>query len=311
MEKTKLSGIERELVLQYLIDGNVPVTITPVENSSAESDGKIHPLNSAVFPVALNAGQISVLKEGIILLKNPPKTVSAFLDKEVKVEFYFNRVGLFFITRLKAVSAGSALVIPAEINRIQDVEVQQKYDFSAVLHYAVQDGSIQEFSCVPAQGFQLFSRPVWSSIRLENQKKAKEYLELFVSSAKETGKAGNGIQLVNVCRYVAEEQPEVFEAVQGRVKPFDILFVNHERIVLGFRKNEAVQLSAGCEYDITMKFSLKSTPSITRDIAVSCRADFVYSDSDGTKFCADCSYTKLHEEDCRFLYEKATSLLFI
>ena len=46
MEKTKLSGIERELVLQYLIDGNVPVTITPVENSSAESDGKIHPLNS-------------------------------------------------------------------------------------------------------------------------------------------------------------------------------------------------------------------------------------------------------------------------
>ena len=61
MEKTKLSGIERELVLQYLIDGNVPVTITPVENSTAESDGKIHPLNSAVFPLALNAGQISVL----------------------------------------------------------------------------------------------------------------------------------------------------------------------------------------------------------------------------------------------------------
>ena len=35
MEKTKLSGIERELVLQYLIDGNVPVTITPVENSKS------------------------------------------------------------------------------------------------------------------------------------------------------------------------------------------------------------------------------------------------------------------------------------
>ena len=31
MEHDKLTGIERELVLQYLIDGNVPVTLTPVE----------------------------------------------------------------------------------------------------------------------------------------------------------------------------------------------------------------------------------------------------------------------------------------
>ena len=28
---TELSGIERELVLQYLIDGNVPVTLTPID----------------------------------------------------------------------------------------------------------------------------------------------------------------------------------------------------------------------------------------------------------------------------------------
>lgn len=311
MEKMNLSGIERELVLRYLMDGNVPVTITPVENDAAENDGKIHPLSSAVFPVALNAAQISVLKEGIILLKNPPKSVSAFLNRDVKVEFYFNRVGLFFITKMKPVSAGTALVIPAEIQRIQDVEVRQNYDFSAVLYYPASDESVQEFMCVPAAGFELFSRPVWSSIKLENQKSAKKYLEAFVDEARETGRAGNGIQLVSICRYIAEEQPETFEAVQGRVKPFDILFVNHERIVLAFRKNEAVRLSAGGEYGITMKFSLKNTPAITRDIRVVCRADTVYSDDDGLKFCTDCSYISLQEEDCRFLYEKATSLLFI
>lgn len=311
MEKTNLSGIERELVLRYLMDGNVPVTITPVENESEEDDGKIHSLNSAVFPIALNAAQISVLKEGIILLKNPSKSVSAFLDKDVKVEFYFNRVGLFFITRMKPVSAGTALVIPAEIQRIQDVEVRQNYDFSAVLYYPVSDEKTQEFACVPAAGFQLFSRPVWSSIQLENQKTAKKYLEAFVDEARETGRAGNGIQLVSICRYITEEQPEVFEAVQGRVKPFDILFINHERIVLAFKKNEAVRLSVGGEYEITLKFFLKSTPAITRDIRVTCRADNVYSDDEGLKFCADCSYTSLQEEDCRFLYEKATSLLFI
>ena len=31
----KLSGIERELVLQYLMDGNVPVTLTPVNEEKS------------------------------------------------------------------------------------------------------------------------------------------------------------------------------------------------------------------------------------------------------------------------------------
>ena len=35
MEHDKLTGIERELVLQYLIDGNVPVTLTPTNTEKA------------------------------------------------------------------------------------------------------------------------------------------------------------------------------------------------------------------------------------------------------------------------------------
>ena len=37
MENENLTGIERELVLQYLIDGNIPVTLTPIdENAETE-----------------------------------------------------------------------------------------------------------------------------------------------------------------------------------------------------------------------------------------------------------------------------------
>ena len=36
-EKEKLSGIERELVLQYLMDGNVPVTLTPINEEKSSS----------------------------------------------------------------------------------------------------------------------------------------------------------------------------------------------------------------------------------------------------------------------------------
>ena len=60
MEAAKLTGIERELVLQYLIDGNVPVTVTPIEDEdeSAGGDDKVKPATSALFPIAIKAEQL-------------------------------------------------------------------------------------------------------------------------------------------------------------------------------------------------------------------------------------------------------------
>ena len=309
MSMNKLSGIERELVLQYLIDGNVPVTITPIDDATENED--VPHLSTVVFPVAIKPDNISVLKEGIILLKNPNSSVSNFEGKDVKVEFYFNRVGLFFVTQVKSVKAGLALVIPAEIQRIQDVEVVQKYDFSAILFYSVDSNKDINFKCFPADGFELFSRPVWSSIPLELQAKAKSYLEEYVEIAKKTKKAGNGLQLINICRYMVFNTIEKIEAIQGKVKPFDILFVNHERIVLGYNKNDAIELDVGKEYALKMSFSLKDSSVVTRDVFVTFSVDNQYFSDDNKKICVDCSYTTLQEEDCRFLYEKATKTLFV
>lgn len=309
MSINKLSGIERELVLQYLIDGNVPVTVTPIDDTN-ESEN-VPRLSTVVFPIAIKPDNISVLKEGIILLKNPNSSVSNFEGKDVKVEFYFNRVGLFFVTQVKSVKAGLALVIPAEIQRIQDVEVVQKYDFSAVLYYSVDSNKDINFKCFPADGFELFSRPVWSSIPLELQTKAKSYLEEYVEIAKKTKKAGNGLQLINICRYMISNTVEKIEAIQGKVKPFDILFVNHERIVLGYNQNDAIELDIGKEYALKMSFSLKESSAVTRDVFVTFSVDNQYFSDDNKKICIDCSYTTLQEEDCRFLYEKATKTLFV
>ena len=99
MEKTELTGIERELVLQYLIDGNVPVTLTPLDDEEKDSSGEIKPATSAIFPVAFKAEKITVLEQGIILLKNPMQSVRNFAGKKVRVEFYFNRLGLCFEDR--------------------------------------------------------------------------------------------------------------------------------------------------------------------------------------------------------------------
>ena len=75
MEHDKLTGIERELVLQYLIDGNVPVTLTPVEeeltSNSEDTEGEIRSLTSQIFPVAIKGEHMKVKKNGDILLENP------------------------------------------------------------------------------------------------------------------------------------------------------------------------------------------------------------------------------------------------
>ena len=139
MEHDRLTGIERELVLQYLIDGNVPVTLTPVEEALSSDDddfdGEIKSLTSQIFPVAIKGEHIKVKKDGEILLENPVQSVANFANKNVKVEFYFNRVGLYFISPVKETEKGLTLSIPEQIERIADIEEDSDYDFSSVIYF--------------------------------------------------------------------------------------------------------------------------------------------------------------------------------
>ena len=67
MVEKSLTGIERELVLQYLIDGNVPVTLTPIEDENeSNSDELIKSLTSQIFPVAIKGEHMTVKKNGQI-----------------------------------------------------------------------------------------------------------------------------------------------------------------------------------------------------------------------------------------------------
>ena len=69
MADSTLTGIERELVVQYLIDGNVPVTITPLDDNISDSEEEIRPVNSQIFPVAIKGENITVKKNGTIILE--------------------------------------------------------------------------------------------------------------------------------------------------------------------------------------------------------------------------------------------------
>ena len=309
--QNKLSGIERELVLQYLMDGNVPVTLTPInEEKASDNSQAIHPLASQIFPVALKPEHMKVQKNGKIHLENPPQSVVGFAGKTVRVEFYFNRVGLYFTSLVDKDKKGLYILVPETLNRIKDVEEKTEYDFSAVLFFECNNKKDINTSCVPWEHEILFSRPVWKSIPLENQKAAKEYLEKFVEKAKAEKNAGNGIQLIPVCNYLTFKPEQKVKSIENRVMPLSILYVDHERIVVG-TENESDSYEVGHEYGLKLCFSIKNSPILSRDIFVTCAVNNVYSDEDKKRRCIDFVYTTLQEEDLRYLYEKATKRLFV
>lgn len=307
--KSQLTAIERELVVQYLIDGNVPVTLTPVDDKKNDSD-EIRSMSSQIFPVAIKGENVKVHKDGNIFLENPPQSVKNFSKKKVKVEFYFNRVGLFFFSEVKDSKKGLSLAIPEKIERILDVAEEKHYDFSALFYFEVKTGRDINLKCIPWANVELFSRPVWKSIPLENQQKAKLLLEKYVEEAKIEKNIGNGIQLISVCNYLTYSVPEKFESLQDRIKPVEILYVDHERIVLGLDTINYVFVQND-EYGLKMAFSLKEGPIISRDIFVTCSVNKIYKSENGSRVCVDCVFTTIQEEDLRFLYEKATKSLFI
>lgn len=309
MESNSLTGIERELVLQYLIDGNVPLTITPIDDEAkgGDKDEEIKPSASAIFPVAIMGEQIKVLEQGIILLTKPPKTVLDFTSKNVRVEFYFNRLGLYFNTELKQIKNGLALVIPSSINRIKELEVERTTDFSATLFYDCSGNSDVHIDCYPLENYRLFSKPIWSDVPEDKQKKAKSYLEEFIVHARKQGTAGNGLQLIPVCRYLAESK-EKMQALEGRAEPLDIIFADYERIVFASNYNN-MHLENGAEYALELTFPIETVIK-TRKIFLTCMVEALYDNDEKTFRTAVCRYTSIKEEDIRFLYEKSTNKIF-
>ncbi len=307
----ELSGIERELVLQYLIDGNIPVTLTVVDNNkNTYAEERIHSLSSQVFPVALKPEMVNVKKNGDIVLENPPSSVKDFAGKNVKVEFYYNRVGLSFTSKVKEKKGTLLLKIPEKIERIQDIVEDQNYDFSGIIYFECKTVKDISLKCIPDENIPLFERPVWRIIPLENQKRAKDLLEQYVNEAKIEKNIGNGLQLIPVCKFLTEAYVNKTEAMQNRQRPLYVLFVDHERIVLGYDYT-TWNFVLNDEYGIKLEFLLKKGPIASRNIFVTARVNKIYKSADEKKLCVDFVYTSLQEEDLRFLYEKATKNLFV
>lgn len=315
-EEKELTKIERELVLQYLIDDNVPLTVTleeKPEKADAELAGEKTSLPekesrlpaSAVFPVAIPSEQITVLSQGIILLKNPARTVRPFIGKQVRVQFYFNRLGLYFLTEMKECSKGLAIVIPSAIRRLPELVSGPGYALSGAVSYESANARIS-ISCIPLPGYRLLESPKWTDIPEACRSHAKALLESFVQESR-SGRAepaGNGLHLLAVARCLASEQDtHESEPVEGRAKPFYLIFADDKRIVLAL-KSGSEKIDLDLSYDLSLDFALPGNRLFKRTVRTGCQAETVYSDGSGGMQCVSLKYTGLQEEDRRFLCEQ-------
>nr|MCR5289325.1 hypothetical protein [Treponema sp.] len=305
MSNSTLSGIERQLVLQYLMDGNVPVVVTPVVESSLT-----HMMpDAAVFPIAIRPDTMKVLEEGIILLQNPPHSVSQLRDKMVKVEFYFNRLGLSFTTIVKRVSSGLALVVPKEISHIKEAAERKSVGFEVSVFYTVKNQAAVALDCKPGKGYNLFSKPSWSDIDQDHMEEAKRYLESIILQGEKDSITPNGVYVIPICRYVTEPDVRI-KNIEGRFEPFDVLYVNHEYIVFGCASGNTL-LTVAADYPVTLSIPLSDKPFIgKRTIFTTCKVVKIFASVTEKKEAVLCSFVSIKEEDKRFLYELTEKDLF-
>ena len=317
-EEKELTRIERELVLQYLRDDNVPLTVTLEEkpekaetsmvDSRTDVPGKEKRVPvSAIFPVAISSGQIDVLKQGIILLKNPARTVQPFLGKQVRVQFYFNHLGLYFVTEMKEFSQGLAIVVPSSIKRIPDAVSKSDFDFSGTVSYVTENSTVN-LDCIPLAGYRIFTPSKWNEIPESNQHEAKSLLERYVSEVKsgEASPIGNGLHLLSIVKYLTEKNVIQVESVEGRAMPFNVIYADDKRVVLAGGKGTE-NLVEGTSYNLNLVFVLAENRLLKRNVSIVCSVENIYRNENSPDLkCISLRYDGLKEEDYRFLYERIT-----
>ncbi|MBP5157489.1 MAG: hypothetical protein ILP18_06435 [Treponema sp.] len=288
----ELNEMERNMVLQYVKSQDPQMTVALESGGSQDGTGPS-------FPIGISCDKLSVYPNGVFVFDYSIRAIEPLVEKTVRVQFYYNHVGLNFVSRVQRTQQGYAVVVPLKLQRIGEIRSYSKDDFKAVLSYAVKGQKSVELPCLPDREFDLFSRPSWKSVEPYIQSSVQQYYERF---SYDLGKQDEDISyLISVCRYIT--RPQETEAVEGTAKPYDIIYIDTSRVILGSRRGESSPLKLSSNYGIQMEFGVFATDFFKRVIKASVTVGDIFSGKNGQK-CFSCSFNGMKAEDERFLYEK-------
>ena len=144
-----LSGIERDLVVSYLCDCEVPFALVPAQPADR------------IFSFVTGQGGVKILPEGIILFTDSSVLPQELVGQQVSLRFYFKKLGLSFASLVSCTKSGAkALVVPREILRLPDSEDNVGNGFSCNV-FLGESFSGQRLSCFLREEYPLFIPCVW------------------------------------------------------------------------------------------------------------------------------------------------------
>ncbi len=297
--ESELNEMERNMVLQYVKTQDAQMTVCLEQGAFGDGD-------ALVFPIGIPNEKLSVYPNGVFVFDYSIRAIEDFVDRNVRVQFYYNHLGLHFVSRLQRTQQGYAVIVPLKLHRIGEVRTYSKDDFKAVVSYTVKGRQAVELPCLPDRDFDLFAKPTWKSVESYMQSAVQQYYERF--SYDLGAKDGQDISyLISVCRYIT--RPQETEAVEGTVKPYDIIYLDSERVILGTRSGEASPLKISSSYRMEFEFGIFASDFFKRNIKADITVSDIYSGKDGQR-CFSCAFSDMKAEDVRFIYEKFSGQKF-
>ena len=174
MNSDELNEMERNMVIQYVKTQDAQMTVI-LEKDAFKEDGQEGP----VFPVGIPNEKLSVYPNGVFVFDYSVRAMEPFVDKNVRVQFYYNHLGLHFVSRLQRTQQGYAVIVPLKLRRIGEVRSWSRDDFSAIISYTVKGRQTVSLPCQPDKGFDLFTKPSWNSVEPYMQSAVQQYYERF------------------------------------------------------------------------------------------------------------------------------------
>ncbi len=160
-----LSGLERDIVVSYLCEDDVPFTLVPSQPAER------------IFSFVTGIGGVQVLSEGIILFTDSFALPVDLVNSLVEIRFYFRKLGLSFSGRVSRTKTGAlAVVVPKEILRLADSVSPMESPFACRL-FLGESFSGDCLDCRQWNGFPLFVPQAWRSIPEPPSKNLQKNME--------------------------------------------------------------------------------------------------------------------------------------
>ncbi|MCR5764267.1 MAG: hypothetical protein K6G00_12880 [Treponema sp.] len=284
-----LNTIERSIVLDYMKENAIPITVTVHEKDSAQ-----------VFPIVINASDVYVAGEETLRMSNTVKNLTPFVGKSVKVSFYYNHVGLYFINRLVENPYGYFIDVPKQLLRVPSRKNVKKTSMKAVISYKARGNKNISLEAFPKREYVLFAAPKWNSVEAALQSTAQELFERFAYRM-EIHENDDISFLISVSRYLCQRLLTV--AVEGTAEPLDIIYIDSSKVVFGCM-NQIDSLKVGNEYLLSLQFPIGESPILKRTVHVEMTVAETYANAEGDIQCFLCQFNGMKREDLRFLQEK-------